>query len=61
MSVNRKVNMPDGRLCIENSFTVYHTGVKLSKEAMALVEGQLRRDSALGKWFIDIVPTPDLE
>jgi hypothetical protein len=39
--------------------TVYHTGVKLTKEAMALVEAQLRRDTILGKWFIDIVPAPD--
>lgn len=40
--------------------TVYHKGVKLSKEAMALVEAHLSRDTALGKWFIDIVPAPDM-
>ena|SRR5262249_33958105 len=38
--------------------TVYHKGVKLSKEAMALVEAHLTRDTALGKWFVDIVPAP---
>jgi len=43
---------------VELVTTVYHKGVKLSKEAMALVEAQLTRDTALGKWFIDIVPAP---
>ncbi len=45
---------------VELVSTVYHKGVKLTKEAMALVEAQLNRNSALGKWFIDIVPAPDL-
>ena len=44
---------------VELVSTVYHKGVKLTKEAMALVEARLTRDSALGKWFIDIVPVPD--
>jgi DDE family transposase len=43
---------------VELVTTVYHKGVKLTKEAMALVEAQLTRDSTLGKWFIDIVPAP---
>lgn len=45
---------------VELVSTVYHKGVKLTKEAMALVEARLSRDSALGKWFIDIVPAPDV-
>jgi len=37
--------------------TPYHSGVTLTKEAMAAVEAQLTRRSLLGKWFIDI-PAP---
>lgn len=36
--------------------TTYQTGVKLTKEAMAVVETQLQRAPELGKWFVDIVP-----
>jgi hypothetical protein len=36
--------------------TTYHTGVKLSRDAMDLVEAQIRRLPDLGKWFVDIVP-----
>jgi transposase len=43
---------------VELVTTAYQSGVKLSKEAMELVETQLSRASALGKWFIDIVPFP---
>jgi Rhodopirellula transposase DDE domain len=45
---------------VELVTTVYHKGVKLTKEAMRLVEAQLIRDTALGKWFIDIVPAPEM-
>lgn len=34
--------------------TTYQTGVKLTKEAMDLVETQLQRLPSLGKWFVDI-------
>lgn len=36
--------------------TTYHTGVKLTKEAMATLEGQVARLPQLEKWFVDIVP-----
>lgn len=41
---------------VELVTTTYQTGVKLSKEAMELVESHLTRADSLGKWFIDIVP-----
>ena len=34
--------------------TTYQTGVKLTKEAMDLVETRLQRLPSLGKWFVDI-------
>jgi transposase len=43
---------------VELVTTAYQKGVKLSKEAMEVVEARLSRASALGKWFIDIVPSP---
>ncbi len=36
--------------------TLYQTGVKLTKEAMDLVEAQITRLPDLGKWFVDITP-----
>jgi transposase len=41
---------------VELVTTTYQTGVKLAKEAMEVVETQLKRAPALGKWFVDIVP-----
>jgi hypothetical protein len=41
---------------VELVTTTYHSGVKLSKDAMELVETQLTRASELGKWFLDIAP-----
>jgi hypothetical protein len=41
---------------VELVTTTYHTGVKLTQEAMAALEAQLQRASSLGKWFVDIVP-----
>src|SRR5262244_2931273 len=38
--------------------TTYQTGVTLTKEAMEAVEAKLKRLPHLGKWFVDIVPTP---
>jgi Rhodopirellula transposase DDE domain len=39
--------------------TTYQTGVKLTKEAMQVVETQLQRLPDLDKWFVDIVyPSP---
>jgi Rhodopirellula transposase DDE domain len=41
--------------------SIYHTGVKLTKEAMDAVETQLQRLPSLGKWFVDIAyRAPDL-
>lgn len=34
--------------------TTYHTGVRLSKQAMAQVETHLKRLAGLEKWFVDI-------
>jgi transposase len=38
--------------------TTYQTGVTLTKEAMEAVEAKIKRLPHLGKWFVDIVPTP---
>jgi hypothetical protein len=40
--------------------TVYQTGVRLTKEAMATVEAQIDRLPVLGKWFVDILYQPPL-
>ena len=36
--------------------TLYHTGVRLSQEAMAAIEAQIVRLPGLDKWFVDIIP-----
>ncbi len=36
--------------------TTYETGVKLTKEAMAVLETQVERLPELEKWFVDIIP-----
>ncbi len=36
--------------------TVYKTGVRLTKAAMAEIETQITRLPGLGKWFVDIMP-----
>jgi transposase len=43
---------------VELVTTTYQTGVKLTKEAMALVEAQIERLPELEKWFVDIHYTP---
>ena len=43
---------------VELITTTYASGVKLTKDAMQLVEAQIQRHPELGKWFVDIVPTP---
>jgi transposase len=45
---------------VELVTTTYHSGVKLSKDAMKLVETQLTRTAELGKWFLDIAPADNL-
>jgi hypothetical protein len=34
--------------------TTYQTGIKLTKEAMKVVETQLQRLPSLEKWFVDV-------
>ncbi len=43
---------------VEVVTTTYHTGVTLTKQAMARVDAQLHRLPDLGKWFIDILYQP---
>ncbi len=43
---------------VELVTTPYKTGVKLSKNAMALVETLIKRLPQLEKWFVDISPVP---
>jgi transposase len=38
--------------------TTYQRGVKLGKDAMAMVEAQIERLPQLEKWFVDIVDAP---
>jgi hypothetical protein len=46
---------------VELVTTTYQTGVKLTKEAMKIVETQLERVPKLDKWFVDIgYPSPAL-
>jgi hypothetical protein len=40
---------------VELVTNIYQTGVKLTKEAMDVVEAQLQRLPSLEKWFVDIV------
>jgi Rhodopirellula transposase DDE domain len=39
--------------------TVYQTGVKLTKQAMAEVEKHLQRLPTLPKWFVEILHSSD--
>ena len=41
--------------------TAYERGVTLTKEAMAAIEARLTRHPTLGKWFVDIHPSPQRE
>ncbi len=41
---------------VELVTTTYESGVKLTKETMAVVERQVKRLPQLEKWFVDIVP-----
>jgi hypothetical protein len=41
---------------VELVTTTYKTGVKLTTEAMAVVESQVERLPQLEKWFVDIIP-----
>ncbi len=41
---------------VELVTTTYKTGVKLTKEAMTMVESQVKRQPELEKWFVDIMP-----
>jgi transposase len=41
---------------VELVTTVYKTGVRLTKAAMAEIEAQIARQPGLDKWFVDILP-----
>jgi transposase len=41
---------------VELVTTVYETGVRLTKAAMAEIEAQITRRPGLDKWFVDILP-----
>ena len=43
---------------VEIVTTTYQTGVKVTKEAMEMVETQLTRLPELTNWFVDISSTP---
>jgi Rhodopirellula transposase DDE domain len=45
---------------VEVVSTVYRTGVRLTKDAMAAVEAQVDRLPGLSKWFLDILYQPPL-
>ena len=38
--------------------TIYHTGIKLTQQAMAEVEKQIERLPELQKWFVNIMAHP---
>ena len=42
---------------VELVTTVYQTGVRLTKTAMAAIEAQILRQPGIGKWFVNIPPT----
>ena len=42
---------------VELVTTIYHTGVRLTKDAMDRIEAQITRQPGLEKWFIDITPS----
>ena len=43
---------------VELVTTTYATGIRLSQEAMALIETRIVRLPGLDKWFVDISPSP---
>jgi hypothetical protein len=45
---------------VEQVTTTYQPGVKLTKEAMDIVEAQIERLPDLGKWFVDLVCPPSV-
>ena len=46
------------RPVVELVTTTYQRGVKLTKDAMQMVEAQLQRLPGLDKWFVDIIHHP---
>jgi hypothetical protein len=42
---------------VELVTTTYQTGVKLTQEAMKIVEAQIQRLPGLDTWFVDILPS----
>ncbi len=56
MAFARTMRWKGAHPLVEVVTTVYKTGVKLTKEAMAVVESQVERLPELEKWFVDIIP-----
>jgi len=42
---------------VELVTTIYQTGVRLSKDAMAVIEAHIQRLPGLEKWFVEIAPS----
>ena len=52
------VKDPSKRVVISLLTTIYHTGVRLTKQAMAEVETHIQRLSGLERWFVEISCAP---
>jgi hypothetical protein len=42
---------------VELVTTIYQTGVRLSQDAMVVIEAQIQRLPGLEKWFVEITPS----
>ena len=56
MAFARTMKWKGAHPLVELVTTTYESGVKLTKEAMAVVESQVERLPQLEKWFVDIIP-----
>ncbi len=56
MAFARTMTWKGAHPLVELVTTAYQTGVKLTKEAMAVVETHVERLPQLEKWFVDIIP-----
>jgi hypothetical protein len=56
MAFARTMNWKGAHPLVELVTTTSESGVKLTKEAMAVVESQVERLPQLEKWFVDIIP-----
>ncbi len=56
MAFARTMTWKGAHPLVELVTTAHQTGVKLTKEAMAVVEIHVERLPQLEKWFVDIIP-----